>query len=93
MPRKPYVHHGQDREHRDRGKRRPLNEEPEHHEHEPDVLGVANNRVGTGDGEYVSALSVKKRFPGYCGEEEAAEDQRIAEEVDRAQVRISLETQ
>ena len=92
-PCEPHVHRNQYRKHRDREKGRPLYEEPEHYEHEPDVLRVTHERIRPADGEGASALSLKEHLPGGRGEDEAAEDQRIAEEVERAQVGVSLEAQ
>lgn len=69
--RQAHVHEDENREHRQREQRRPLQQEAEHDEDEADILRMADIGVDAGRHQPTLALRLVKRLPS--DEEEAAD--------------------
>ena len=87
--RQAHVHPHEDREHRERQDRRPLDQEPQHDQDEPRVVGVAHVRTGARGGQPVGLLGRVEHPPGGCQQDESSGDEDIAQQVQRVQVWVT----
>lgn len=88
-----HVHDHQEGEHRQGQQGRPLHEEPEQHQDEPDVLGMPHVGVGSPSREPSFALGRVEHLPGGGGQPEAGADKREAEDVEGPEVWVRLPTE
>ncbi len=87
----PHIHHDQQREHQQGEDRWPLQQETQHDDDEADILRMAHVGIGTRRRQGMLALRLVEDVPGGREKDEAAEDQRIARDVQRTKVGIALE--
>lgn len=88
--REPHVHEHQNREHRQRQDRRPLQQEAEHDDDERDVLRVPYPGIDTLRRQPPAPLRLIQDPPGGGQQDEAPEDQHVARNMQRTEMRISL---
>ena len=89
----PHVHEAQDREHRQREDRRPLQQKTEQDRDESDVLRVAHTRIGAGRGQRAALLVRIEHAPGGRQQPEAPADEQEAQQVEGAEVRVGAPTE
>src|SRR3546814_1100865 len=78
-----------DLKHEERQQRRPLQQEPEHHEYEAEILRVTDRAIGARRRQHAVALGDVECLPGRSDQDEAATDKREAEQMKRTEMRIS----
>src|SRR5207247_543614 len=79
--RQPDVHDDQNGKHDQRKQRRPLEQKAEHDEDEAAVLWVSYIGIRPRSGEFALTLGLVKDLPGGGQQDEPAEDQPVAEEM------------
>src|SRR3546814_97987 len=84
-----HIHDDQHRKHEERQQRRPLQQEPEHHEYEAEILRVTDRAIGARRRQHAVALGDVECLPGRSDQDEAATDKREAEQMKRTEMRIS----
>src|SRR3546814_561567 len=84
-----HIHYDQHRKHEERQQRRPLQQEPEHHEYEAEILRVTDRAIGARRRQHAVALGDVECLPGRSDQDEAATDKREAEQMKRTEMRIS----
>src|SRR3546814_17361881 len=63
-------------------------QEPEHHEYEAEILRVTDRAIGARRRQHAVALGDVECLPGRSDQEEAATDNREAEQMKRTEMRI-----
>ena len=86
----PDVHDRQDWKHRERQQRRPLHEEPEHHQNKADILRVTDVAVGPSSRQSVSLLGIVERSPSHGDQYEPAADKDVAKDMEQSEMRFAF---
>src|SRR6516162_731279 len=89
-PRQPDVHHGQYWKHGERQDGRPLQQEAEHHQDEPDILRVSHIAVGPSRRQAPRLLRTVQHLPGSRDQDEPTADKNEAKDVERTEMWIGL---
>jgi len=87
--RKPNIHRHQDWKHGECNQSRPLKKKSNHDEDETDVLRMAHVGVRTPRRQRMRALRLVKNFPRRREQDEAAEDENVAEQMERIEMRVA----
>src|SRR5665647_1241401 len=85
----PHVHVNQNWKHRQGDDSRPLQQESEHDHHEPGILRMPDFCVRSGCGQGMPSLRPVQHLPRIGQQEEPCNDQDIAQQVKRAEMRIA----
>src|SRR3546814_7883311 len=85
----PHVHPDQDREHREREQRRPLEEGAEQDQDKANILRMTDLGIGACSRERVPLLGGVENAPRRSDKPEAAADEGEAQEIDRKSKRLN----
>src|SRR5665647_333094 len=85
----PHVHVNQNWKHRQGDDGRPLQQESEHDYHEPGILRMPNFCVRSGCGQGMPSLRLVQHLPRRSQQKETGNDQYVAQQMERAEVRIA----
>ena len=88
--RKPNIYRHQDWKHGECNQSRPLEQKPKHDEDKTDVLRMAHIGVRSPRRQRMRALRLVKNFPRRREQDEAAEDENVAEQMERIEMRVAL---
>src|SRR3989344_2315269 len=91
--REPRVHHDENREHDESDDRWPLEEETEHNDDESHVLRMADLGIRASSCNGVLLLRLEEHVPRCREEDEARDDENVAEDVQRTEVRVDVQSQ
>ena len=92
-PSKSHIDKEQDRKHEEGEDRGPHDKKAQHDHQKTGILGMTNVCVWSGRGQGMRALCGIEYFPGPIDDKKAAEDQNIAYDMDRVEVRVALKTE
>ena len=87
--RKPNIHRHQDWKHGECNQSRPLKKKSNHDEDETDVLRMAHVGVRTRRRQPLGALRLVERLPCRREQNETAEDENVAEQMERIEMRVA----